>query len=262
MPLCVYHGGRFTLGDYAAMVAHLPPSSRPAFIDHAGVKRFVQRLITVSVFLNEYLDDKGDQYNWEHFYQNYTQRRDALMITALRRREVENRVLTHDVVEAYYQQQGKALPGRPFITVEMVQDECIERIQSLQRQLSSYQLDAFVDMVDQDTYVVLHIGEDELNEELYQPVASVLQGMQPGDISEPIEFQFSRDQIPAYTVVRILRRADDRAETAPLSTQAQIIESLKQDKAEEIEELFEEYLDSLRSRYSDIVNIAHSGLRG
>lgn len=262
-----YEGGEVTLRQYLEQVRRLRPHQRPAAGDSAQVVKFIEWIAATLFLLPEAFHKAGID-RTEEMQSYLTKKKEALMVAELRRREVEEKVLTEEAIRAYYEEHLNDYFGEETIIVESLLAEDKQKAQCLLEEIRKG-----ADMEDlarqypfffpgqRENYAVFSLHPSDKKTGRLRHLVEEAEAAGVGELRGPIEFPVVGKSLTSYLVFRVLQReaAKQRFLSDP-EVRASVEAALRSEKAQEIEGLFEKFLLQLREKHADQITIYQSNL--
>ena len=255
-----YDGGGVDLGAYVTMLKSARLGRRPAPVDSAAVAQFARHVTLTVVLLPKVAQEQG----WDRTEEmpSYLQKkREEAMVEMLRRTEVEDRILTSEVLWGYYERhQGDFVePARTFVEAGIVGTEeeaqkIVARVrkgEDLMEIMKAYPM--FLGRWRK--YDVFQFSPSDTSHKkggLGQMIEAA-RGVRAGEVKGPVRMVFVGGEgrpMVGYAVLHVLEVRPAR----PLpfddpGVQQTIWRKAQRERRQEIEAAFDRYMDDLRREY-------------
>ena len=250
-----YDGGEVDMSAYVDMVKNARMKDRPTSVDSAAIVRFARNRAMTAVLLPKVAQEQG----WieaEEVRSTLKKKREEAMIRMLRRSEVVDRILTEEVLRAYYESHREDFvePARTFVeggiagTGEEAR-EIAARVrggEELAEVMRAYPMS----LRRWRKYDVFQFSPSEPSHEKGGVGAMIeaARGLEAGEVKGPLLIAFERGVI-GYVVLRVLENRPARQLLFDDSLVQQTIRGkVKHEHWQEIEVVFERYMDDLRKK--------------
>jgi hypothetical protein len=265
-----YRDGRITLGDYLRWLEDLRPRRRPDLCDSAQVVRFAEATATNSVLLPEALYRAGIDQS-EQVLSCLAQKREKLIVEELKRQEIDEEVITPEVIREYYQEHLDDYFEPERITVQSTLLDYRANAQELFNQVKK---GADMEQVAQNyplfsqrfrSYILysFYVSE-ESKERLGRAYVEEAARAKVRELRGPIKVSFERrgKQYTGYNVFRVLEKK--KPGWKPLDDRRvlkNVVIKLRTEKREEMKDLFAKFVSQLREEYSDQITCYEESLK-
>jgi parvulin-like peptidyl-prolyl isomerase len=263
--LARYGNKEVLLGEYLIWLEELKPG-RSQLSDSSWVARSVERFAFDHVLVPYAAHkEKIDQSEWVQ------KRLEDMMVTELKRQEVDRKVITPEVVRAYYESHKERYYEPPKAVVPHV------LLDSLRWAQEAYEkVKRGTDMADvakdyplfhnkYRSYVQFTLDlTEETSKKEWMPYIELVSKAEIGKLNEPVKLSFIREGefFTGYAIFEVLERKSAKFE--PLGTswvRRDIERKLRIAEGKRIDELYEKWLIELRVTYDDRITIYQERLK-
>jgi parvulin-like peptidyl-prolyl isomerase len=255
--LCRYDGGAVGLGTYMGMLQSTPSNRRPAPVDSAAVAHFSLLSSLTTVLLPQTAQEHG----WDQtatVRSALERRREELLVEILRQVEVEDQVLTEDLMKNYYDRHRAEFvaPNRAFAEGGILDSEEEARAvadrtrkgEDLAAIMQSYT--TFLGRWRKYDVFNFSPADAPVRQGALGAMIEAAQGLAVGEVRGPVRIAFEKEQ-SGYVVLRVLeQRPAHLLPYADPQVQPIIRNQVRYELRQEIETAFEQYLADLRRKYS------------
>ena len=257
--LCRFEGGALSLGDYYRELAEAPRSRRPAAVDSAAVSLAIREIALVTRILPACAERWGlDEEELRHAMAGA---REEVLTEALRRSEVEDKVLSRERLRAYYDENQDKLmePART-----LAEGGIVASLQEAQAIAARIRHGEELSVIMQ-SYPLLHgrwrkydafnfaTADTARRSGPLGPMMAVARTMEIGEIRDPIQVRFGQNQ-EGFVVLRVMERRPARK--LPFDQiEERIRRALVHQHVKELEAAFAEYMHGLRRKYAQQIAI-------
>jgi len=264
-----YNNEEVLLDDYLIWLEALRPS-RSRLSDSSWVARSVERFARDHILVPYAAHKEGiDQSEW--LQSHLKKQLEEMMVTELKKQEVDRKVITPELVRAYYESHRDRYYKPPKV---VLQEVLLDSLRWAQEAYEKIQRGADMAEVAKD-YPPFHAEyrnydrfsldlTEETKERMGAPLIELVSSAEIGKPNRPIQLPFIREGrlLTGYTIVRVLRR--EPAGFDPLETlwvRRDIERKLKISERERIDELYKKWLTGLRVTYDDRITIDQDRLK-
>ena len=267
-PLMRYEGGQVSLEQYLQWLVATAPQRRPVTVDTASIARYARRTAIDSVLLPLAAQQAGlaDDDEMQRYL---AKRRTVLMIEELRRLEAEAPIVNETTMRAYYEEHLAYFTEPDLLIYEAIllhrQADARDVAEKVRQGADMWTLaqdyprfhDAWFH------YNIYHIHREEDEQHAHSPhtMSAVLAAVRKtpvGKVGGPFLVHFQpREKIwPGYIVFRTLEQRPARllpfTHPAVQQTAKKMVRSAN---GQRIEERFEIFLNQLRKKYAEQIEI-------
>ncbi|HIE03856.1 MAG TPA: hypothetical protein EYP61_03755 [Candidatus Latescibacteria bacterium] len=258
------------LGEYLDWLSDLGPGPRK-LLDSSWVARSAEKFVEDYVLVPYAAHREGvDRSEW--LRSHLDRRLKEMMVTELKRREVDGKVITPEAVERYYEEHKQMDYYRPprVVIRGIILDslgwaqEAYRRVKAGERMADvARDYPAFHGRYRNYDQFGIYLT-DEAKRSMGATLIELVSRAEIGKVNEPIKVPFVRggEQLVGYAVVKVLRREPEGVE--PLSTtwvRRDVERKIRVTEAKRLQELYDKWVTELRVKYNDRIKIYQERLK-
>ncbi|HID95841.1 MAG TPA: hypothetical protein EYP53_07280 [Candidatus Latescibacteria bacterium] len=270
MVLATWDGGQLTLNDYVEYLRRIALNRRPTPTDSTQVTATIGHFVATEFLLPKaWRELKLDRTKELQSY--LAVKKEELMAVELRYQEAVRKVITEDAIREYYQEHLEDYLEQETITVEAMFVKDKDTAETLRRKIEKgaemtelARTQSFFFPEQRENYAIFSLRPSDKETPRLRKMVEAAEKARVGQLVGPVEVPFvvKGRRLRGYTVFKVLKKERRRQRSLEDPEVWRSVERrLRAERAQEIEDLFQDFLSRLHKKYAEQITIYEEGLK-